>query len=699
MMKLKLSFYFSFFLLGLATLGQNDIKGKVVDAELNEGLLGAHVYFMKNWRVGTITGLDGSFNLPLDANYPNDSLIVSFIGFKEQVVPAKSEVTIALKSMEIAIGEVIITAKLLIAEEFKYLKLNKLDIYTNPSAKADPILAVNALPASTTTDESANISLRGSSPIETSIFLNNVPVYDAVRFSQLNGIGTFSIFSTAIIKDLVVFPGNPPLEFGNTSAGIISLSTDDRVIEDNANSVVLSLASIGIMREQKLNKNQSLKVFSNWQPSAAIKAVNETSLKEIQSFKSGDLGVYWYGSKEKLSWKVLNYSLVEGYIFNFKHPSFIGDFDQRKKRNFTVSTVEVPLKTGVLSLNNGMSFSNGIFQYSSAKFNTKQRDLFSGLNYFISNEAFSLKTGLSYDWRNSTVDGNFHEFFYALDRDHPTMTLSSAASSRTLETYAYFKYYLSDQFVVGSGVRKNLVIDNQKNYLSRQINVAYTNLPWSVTIGAGKYHKNGLLENEGEAFTSESDQLSMDIKYGVTGFEVAFSLFDKRNSINGNSYEARGAELFVDYAFSSKLRSTASITWLDANNEDEGTYQYDLKYFVRGNLAYSPGRFWTIESTLLTREGTPYTPVSGAQFDPSLQVFEPFFAGEDDRLPSYLNISLSASKMFPISEKMNVIAFMSLSNVLDSKNIRSYNYSMDYTQASASFYSRRTGYFGAMISF
>lgn len=228
-MSLKYSLYFSILLCGFSTLCQNQISGKVVDANLNEGLLGAHVYFLKNWRAGTITTVDGSFNLQIDPSYPDDSLIVSFIGFKEQLVPISDNLTIALQAIEIDVGEVIVNAKPLISEEFQYVEIKKLDIYTNPAAKADPILAVNSLPSSTTTDESANISLRGSSPIETGTFLNNVPIYDAVRYSQLNGIGTFSIFNTSIIKDLVVFPGNPPLEFGNTTAGVISLSTDDQI--------------------------------------------------------------------------------------------------------------------------------------------------------------------------------------------------------------------------------------------------------------------------------------------------------------------------------------------------------------------------------------------------------------------------------------------------------------------------------------
>ncbi|MEP5611281.1 MAG: carboxypeptidase-like regulatory domain-containing protein [Cyclobacteriaceae bacterium] len=677
---------------------QSTITGRVVDQETGEGLIGAHIYLMKDWRNGVIAGVDGAFTLQVDPSIP-DSLIISFIGFQEVVVALSESTIVEMEPIEIEGEVVVITAQRPIAEEFKYMKISKMDIYTNPAAKADPILAVNALPSATTTDESANISLRGSSPLETSVFLNNVPVYDAVRYSQLNGIGTFSIFNTAIIRDVVVFPGNPPLEFGNTSSGIISLSTDDRVLKDNSNSVVLSLASIGVTREQKISKNQSLKLFSNWQPSAAIKAINETSLESIKSFKSGDLGLYWYGSNTAFNWKVLNYTVLEGYEFNFEHPSFVGVFDQKKQRSFLVSSLEKSVGKGTLSLNNGLSTSNGDYEFSSSKFNVEQRDFFGGLNYFRSSAKISLKTGISYDLRKSSVMGNFHEFSYALASDHPTAQVNEDGKSETAEGFVYIKYAASDKITIGSGARKNMPLAEQKDYFSQQLNIAYASNSWLITAGIGTYFKNGLRENTSQSFTSESDQISLDIKYEKDQLQAAFSLFDKKNKIDEGGYEAKGAELFVDYRFSPKFKASSSLTWLDAQADENESYQYDLSYFIRGNITYSPGSFWTIEGVLVAREGLPFSPVEGANFDATLNAYEPFFADQERRLAGYSNISFSLSKMFPISEKVNVIAFASVSNVLDTQNIRAYDYNFDYTARSEALYSRRTSYFGAVISF
>ena len=548
---------------------QHSITGKVVDAETGDALLGAHVYLVNNWRNGAITDLEGTFSLDLISHDLGDSLIVSFVGFKEMLVPLSEASLIEMSPMKVIGKTVVVTAKPLIAEEFKYQQISKLEIYTNPAAKADPILAVNSLPSSTTTDESANISFRGSSPIETGIFMNNVPVYDAVRYSQLNGIGTFSIFNTAIIKGVTVFPGNPPIEFGNVTSGAISLQTDDNIVKGNTNSVGVSLANFGVSREQRINEKQSLKLFSNWQPSGPIKRLNAKALENIQAFSSNDLGAYWYGADERLSWKVLSYSNREGYKFNFEHPSFNGIFDQKKFRSFLVSTVTKPLQVGELTLNNGLSISKGNYSYSNVAFEVENKDLFVGLNYLFACPKYSIKTGINLDTRASSINGNFHMVGYALSEDHPTIRLDESSVFHTLESFAYFKYFVSDQLAIGWGGRKNIPSDSL-NYLSGQLNTSYTIDRWSFTLGVGRYHKRGLLENIGAPFFSKSDQVSIDVKYQGSSYLLTLSLFDKRSEINSRGYHARGAELFADYRFSNKFSASGSVTYLNTKNVDLG---------------------------------------------------------------------------------------------------------------------------------
>ncbi|NQZ76649.1 MAG: carboxypeptidase-like regulatory domain-containing protein [Ekhidna sp.] len=671
--------------------------GRVVDSRSNEGLIGAHVYFLKNWRVGTIAGLDGVFELQVSEADRTDSLIVSFVGFKEQIVPLSNPMIIRLEEIESQGETVVVTAKSLIAEEFKYVEIKKLDIYTNPAAKADPILAVNSLPSATTTDESANISLRGSSPLETGVFFNNVPIYDGVRYSQLNGIGTFSIFNTDIIKSVNVFPGNPPIEFGNATSGVISMQTDDRIVKESSNSLILSLASIGLSRQQRINEKSSIKVFSNWQPSGPIKEVNSEALEEIDSFTSNDLGLYWYGNAG-ISWKILAYGVTEGYRFNFTHPSYRGYFDQKKQRGFLIGSLEKSIGAGTITLNNGFSTSNGDYSYSNVAFNTLKKDVFIGLNYLLAKEKYSIKTGFSYDQRRASVLGTFHQFGYALDSDHPTVAIDEELVVEVPEFFGYLKYYLSDKFALGTGLRKNISNTDISGYLSSQANLAYTGGDWTVTMGAGRYHKNGLRENTGLPFSAENDQFSLDIKRSVKNLDLTVSFFDKNGQIDDNRYTSRGIEWFTAYRLNTNLRTSASLTLLDAASE-EGTYIYDLSYFLRGNISWNPTKFWTLEAIWVARQGTLASEVADAIIDEDLAVYQPMYSEEQVRLPYYLNVGFSISKAIEVSEEISMIAFGSVNNAFDRANLLGYNYNVDYSERSPRLFALRTVYFGAVVNF
>lgn len=677
---------------------QQSITGRVVDAETGEGLIGAHVYLLNDWRKGAISNPEGMFSMVLSEKNFKDSIIVSYVGFEERVLPVSNDLVIELKELKVIGKTVTVTAKSLIAEEFQYMELNKIEIYTNPAAKADPILAVNSLPSATTTDESANISLRGSSPVETGIFLNNVPVYDAVRYSQLNGIGTFSIFNTAIIENMMVFPGNPPLEFGNVTSGVVSMNTDQRILDGSTNSVILSLANVGFSREQQLNENQSMKLFTNWQPSRVVKNLNPKALEDIKRFNSNDFGLYWYGSNKKINWKILSYSNIEGYQFHFEHPSFSGDFDQEKVRSFLTSSVQVPLGKGELSINNGASFSKGDYSYSNVSFKVDKEDLFAGINYHLDQANFSLKTGISFDQRVSEVAGNFHQFGFALDVTHPTVTVNEGITLQTLEGFTYLKYYLNDDLTIGSGLRKNIPTDSL-NYLSSQLNLAYRKGRWSTTFGVGKYHKTGLFENSGEPFHAANTQISMDVNYEYKGLQSTLSIFDKKGRLNGETYWVRGMELFTDYRLTDKLSTSGSITWLNAKNNLDAPFIYDINYFLRANLAYKPGNFWTIETILNGRQGVIFNEVSSSSFNADLNVYQPFYTETDNRLSDYWNIGLSVSKVFLISEDFNFITFASLNNVFDHDNVRGYQYSIDYSSRKENLFSQRTGYFGVILNF
>lgn len=671
------------------------IVGKIVEQDL-AALPGANIRLKSDVAKGISSGYDGSFELNIASN---DTLIVTFIGYDDRFIPVTVNgpctIDIILNPAAKTMDEVVVRSTRLIAEEFKTNSFSQLDVYLNPSSKADPILAVNALPAATTLDESANISLRGSSPAETGIFLDNVPIHDAVRYSQLNGIGTFSIFNTQLINKVQVFPGNPPLEFGGATSGLIALDTKTTIPSKTSHKVSLTLASIGWFGEFRTSSRSALTVFTNYQPSFLLKAVNETSLARLKKFDSNDLGVHWYlNTKNKGQLKVFNYSLRETYKFGYIEPTFEGDFNQNKKRNFSVVSFTQPFGRTELSVNQGASFSHAKYGYGAAGFNIGLIDYYTSVNIQRTGTRVDVKGGVTREVRHSDFKGTFNTYDYAIGPEYPHSSAEAKSKIEVTELYGYAKYHALDNVSIGAGIRTDF------DYVSYQANSRYEIIKsLAVLLSYGRYHKY-----EFENRFIKSDQASIDVVYGKKASEGTVSLFAKKVREQGAVTDVTGAEVYYKYAKSRKFQAQVSFTTLSATvHEGNSSYSspYDLRYFVRGNIIYGFLPTWSFSTILLYRQGTFYNPVIDTRFNEQLGVYMPTYAGTEGqmRLPYYGNISCNLSKLMTIAGKYSAVAFAGLSNVIDRKNVRGYLYNFDYSSKTNDLLSGRTLFFGAMISF
>ncbi|MGB3585583.1 MAG: carboxypeptidase-like regulatory domain-containing protein [Tunicatimonas sp.] len=700
----KLFFTFAFLLNSILSLAQSQvtIQGKVIDAITQESLAGASVYPLSDWQQGTSTDNEGSFTLEVT---DNDTLMVTFIGYEPQVVSAaEKELFVKLKANVQSMEAITVEASSLVAEEFSIKKIEQLEIYTNPNAKADPLLAVNALPAATTLDESASISLRGGSPAQTGIFLNDVPVYDAVRFAQVNGIGTFSIFNTALIKQLQVFPSNPPLEFGNTSAGLISLQTIDRVPERTSINAVVSPANIGVYANVPVQSNAGVALFSNFQPSGIIQAMNPEALRDLEHFQTLDFGAHYFrklGDKSNL--KIFNYAVSEGYRFASRHPSGNDTFQQRKWRNFTIANLQTQYEHSLVTFNGGFSISDMRFSVGNLKINMQNQDVYFSANYTRFWDAWTLKIGVTYDHRRANMEGQTPVFGYARAPRHPVQQFQSVQHAKAPEGYVYGKYQPNQRWTFGLGVRKNVAINDQPNYLSYQLNTHYRLMKHqTLTLSAGRYHQQVIPQSELASGFYRSDQFSIDYQYQRSGKTISLAIFYKDDRPGKNQQQTYGAEVAADIRWSPKLKTQVSYTYLNATiQENENTFAspYDLNYFVRASSSYQVSSQWSLSGIFIHRQGTQYQPVIGRQWNTDLEVYAPAYApfNQIQRLPDYSTVDLSISRICPLTEKISAVFFGNINNTLNRQNVRTINYSQDYSQPFNELFSQRAFYAGVVL--
>ncbi len=688
---------------------QQTVSIHFVDGELAEGIPAVNLYPKEDFRKGVSADYNGLITLTADFINQYEQWVASSVGYDKLTLDKNTLLkggTIRLFTQKQALAEVVIEADRMVAEEFTVETINQIEIYTNPAANADPLLAVNTMPSSTTTDESASISLRGSSPLETGIFFNGVPIYNAVKFAQLNGIGTFSIFNTNLIDEVHVFPGNPPLEYGNVSSGMIALETSNTFAPVSQTQVIASLASFGIAHSQPLGKKAGITLFSNYQPSGIIKGLNEEALQEIESFNSLDAGVYIHARPGKrLTLKSFTYGLNESYQFNFRSPSFHGMLDQNAGRFFTVNNLIYQWSDHSLSVNTGHGANTIGYQFSQFDIDQPEQYAYYNLNYQLSKERWDLKGGISYDRQGYDFSGTFPTYSFAMAAHHPASRESYRREISIPEAYLYWKRYLSKKLVLGTGYRKSLGQVEGEDYLSRQFNVFYKpNDQWEFIFGVGDYHRTIVDRNTLETIFFDSEQVSIDAKWSRANTKAQVSLFHKKTTRNHAPQELAGLELFTDFKISNRLQSTLSFTYLhDFTNHSLESYamQWDdaVNFFARWETAFDAGNGWRINSILNLREGNGYFDVADASFNTGLQVFEPDFNSETSQFVPYRNFSISVSKIQPIGEKMSLVVFANMNNVFDFKNPRDIIFNEDYSQSEKAYFSRRLIYLGFSMNF
>lgn len=101
-------FFLSLFVMTVHICAQTiTVRGVVISADDSQPVIGATVKVDK-YNLGTATDSNGKFTL---ANVPeNSSLVISYVGYHTQVLPAKTNMSITLKSDSKELNEVVVTA-------------------------------------------------------------------------------------------------------------------------------------------------------------------------------------------------------------------------------------------------------------------------------------------------------------------------------------------------------------------------------------------------------------------------------------------------------------------------------------------------------------------------------------------------------------------------------------------------------------
>lgn len=204
------------------------VDGKVVDMQSREALPGATIFIEGTTR-GTVTDADGRFSFSLhEGDY---KLEASFIGYKNAVqqisVPLNKDIIIRLEQVNKELATVNVSGRRpdenVQSLQMGMQKLDKATIQSIPAflGEVDVIKAIQLLPGVQATSEgSSGFSVRGGSPDQNLILLDQAPVYNASHL-----LGFFSVFNNDFVQDVTLYKGDIPASAGGRLSSFLDIKS------------------------------------------------------------------------------------------------------------------------------------------------------------------------------------------------------------------------------------------------------------------------------------------------------------------------------------------------------------------------------------------------------------------------------------------------------------------------------------------
>lgn len=234
------------FLVNVYSQEKYTISGVISDAETGETMFGATISIKELSATGTITNDYGYYSLTLPKG--EYTVVFSFIGYKSVVntlnLNEDKRLDYKLSPDSETLEAVVLTTKKenenIISGEIGVEKLKPKDIATIPVLFGEPdiVKTLTLTPGVKTSGEgSGGLFVRGGNNSQNLVLLDEATVYNSNHL-----LGFFSTFNSTAIKDVTLFKGTAPSQYG----GRISSVMDVKMNEGNNQKFHLG-GSIGLI--------------------------------------------------------------------------------------------------------------------------------------------------------------------------------------------------------------------------------------------------------------------------------------------------------------------------------------------------------------------------------------------------------------------------------------------------------------------
>ncbi len=203
------------------------LSGYVKDAASGEELIGATVV-VKGTSLGASTNIYGFYSITLDKG--NYEFEVNYLGYQPETISVDLQENVVM-DLELSTGAKDIDIVEVTAEEedgsileeagVGTVKINVKKLETLPVffGEKDILKSIQLLPGiSAASEGSTGLTVRGGKPDQNLILLDEATVYNPSHF-----LGFFSVFNSDALKDLTVYKGGIPAQYGGRASSVLDI--------------------------------------------------------------------------------------------------------------------------------------------------------------------------------------------------------------------------------------------------------------------------------------------------------------------------------------------------------------------------------------------------------------------------------------------------------------------------------------------
>jgi hypothetical protein len=628
------------------------------------------------------------------------TLIARRIGFAparlmvDLTKPGAVEVSLARQSPVLV--PITVTAGSYTAGSERGASLNAIQVASTPGATADIARAIQTLPGVQNVDEGTGLYVRGGDVSETRVLLNDIVMIAPYNYETPTGNYTVTV-NPFLLDGIFFSSGGFGARYGNILSGVADLRTQGRPTQSSVVGTA-GLAAVSGGLNFALSNGVGTHATATWSDLRPLFKVNGST----RAYSPAPNGTDFSGSviwKYRPTAEIKTFAIVRHSALGIapSDPSASGGYAADSRNSMyqagwkdLFGSVATTTSVSYAQTNRAEEF--GGFSLGDTE---KSTQLFTQ-GAWTAADAFILRGGGDAEWRGAAFIGrvpsvNLTKFDSRTDGARNGLFVES--DMRPLPDLRLVTGVRTDRSTF-TGVR---TIDPRVSAALRVGGSA------TITSAWGVYHQvsdplyfDAALGIPGLA-PMTARQAVVGAQLGESAFIARIELYKKdyhdlaqlgpnQIVVGGGTGSSSGADVFLKGGLPGRIGGRISYSYVDAKRTDPLTgvkarapFDVTNSFTLVADKAFGVG--WSVSGAVRYATGKPYTPVAGASFDQSRNVWVPqYSASFSERLPPLQRVDLSLSRFKRLSPQTVLVMFASVNNLFDRVNTYEYRYTADFSQ-------------------